>query len=68
MGIGLPYWSHTAGDDDALANGQATVIEVQQQIVIVLAIFRWEKSGPLVSDGDWGMLTSAWRGDRDEVL
>ncbi|MNN50302.1 hypothetical protein D3C81_1648800 [compost metagenome] len=47
-GIGLPHLhqgmgdrlailiTHTARDDDAFANGQATVIEIQQQIVIVL--------------------------------
>lgn len=30
---------------------------------------RWEKSGPLVSESDCGMLTSAWLGERGtEVL
>lgn len=45
------------------------MVEVEQQVVVVAAEPEVEKSGPLVSESDCGMLTSAWLGERGtEVL
>ncbi|MNJ74989.1 hypothetical protein D3C77_720080 [compost metagenome] len=44
--------------------GSPPLLKLSSRSLSCSPIFRWEKSGPLVSETDCGMLTSAWRGER----
>lgn len=80
-GVGLPHLHQGVRDrlavlvedpaehDDALALGQAAVVEVEQQVVVVAAEPEVGEVRPAGFESDCGMLTSAWLGERGtEVL